>query len=110
MFFVKAGTVLPIAPIRQHTKEKITEMELRIYYSENLTTSVSKLYEDAGEGYGESLLRTFTLEKNGQKLRLYQEKKGNYIVDYQLFKIRLIGNGEDIVFEINQDFEMIELL
>jgi alpha-glucosidase len=110
LLFIKAGTVLPIAPVRQHTKEKITTMELRVYYSENITTSISKLYEDAGEGYGETLLRTFTLEKNGQKLKLYQEKNGNYKVDYQHFTIRFIGVEEEKIFEINQDFEMIELL
>lgn len=107
-FFVKAGTVLPLAPIRQHTKEKISNMELRVYCSENMhLPTTSFLYEDAGEGFGESLKRIFVLSSENDKYVLTQTKEGSFKVDYQEFVIKIIGLGEERELRINADFEKI---
>lgn len=109
-FFVKAGTVLPLAPVRQHTKEKITSMELCVYCSENLQQpSISFLFEDAGDGFGESLKRTFTLSFDNGKFMLTQKREGNFSVDYQEFTIKIIGKGEEKTVNIDETFDSVEL-
>lgn len=108
-FFVKAGTVLPLAPIRQHTKEKITSMELRIYVSENIKTTTSFLYEDAGEGFGDSLKRTFTLSFDNGQFTLSQAREGNYKVDYQEFTVAVIGLKEKKKIILAENFDEIVL-
>jgi alpha-glucosidase len=108
-FFVKAGTVLPIAPVRQSTKEKMTTMELYVYCSKNMEKTISYLYEDAGEGFGESQKRTFTLSFENGKYTLFQARKGNYKVDYQFFKIKIIEDNKESTIEIEENFEWIAL-
>ncbi|MEM8908641.1 MAG: TIM-barrel domain-containing protein, partial [Bacteroidota bacterium] len=50
LLFAKAGTVLPLYPVRQYTSEApIEQLQLRLYFKEGQTES--QLYEDQGEGY-----------------------------------------------------------
>lgn len=48
--FVRAGSILPVGPVRQHALEESEEpVELRVYAGAN---GFFKLYDDAGDGYG----------------------------------------------------------
>ena len=47
--FVRAGSILPVGPVRQHAMEKSDEpIELRVYAGAD---GAFKLYDDAGDGY-----------------------------------------------------------
>jgi alpha-glucosidase len=95
-FFVRAGAVLPVYPVRQWTGEKpIHELSLYVYYKEG--TERSHLYEDEGEGYEyrnqHYSLKIFETEgKAGVfTLRWQHDVKGAYIPPYKRIKVFLIG-------------------
>lgn len=105
-FFVKAGTILPIAPVRQHSKEKISAMTLNVYVTEG--TTLSYLYEDAGDGYGDSLLRIFTLQYDGKTLSITQERNGDFKPDYQDFNLNFINfKPKENINVVKENFEKI---
>lgn len=76
--FVRAGSILPLGPMRQHTEEKPGDpLELMIYPGQD---GEFMLYDDAGDGYGyEEGDFSFTLitwEDDVQKLT-FTAAKGN---------------------------------
>lgn len=95
-FFVKAGAVMPLREVMQHTQEREAELlELNIYYSNS--ESSSWLYEDAEEGndYTEGNYRhsCFTLKADTQNdmLKLYADREGSFEPDYKKVKLNIIG-------------------
>jgi alpha-glucosidase len=93
-FFVREGAVMPVYPVRQWTGEKpVDELTLYVYYKNG--AEISRLYEDAGEGYGYregeySLKRFETLGENGN-FTLKQHKEGLFGPSYKKVKIYLVG-------------------
>jgi alpha-glucosidase len=91
--FVKAGAVLPHAPVRQHTGEPVAETVLHVYFT--MHRQRSSHYEDAGEGYGYAggdwLLRHYAVFGNRSQLRIVQRKEGKFQPGYS--KVRLIVEG-----------------
>lgn len=92
--FVKAGSVIPLAPVMQYTGEKpIHMLELHVYYKDGHQESV--MYTDEGEGYdhesGAYRLHTFSVNGSLQGLSLSQRQSGEYLPDYQQYKIVLHG-------------------
>lgn len=49
--YARAGSVVPLAPVRQHTGEPIDRLELHVYLASG--SHESWLYDDAGDGYGD---------------------------------------------------------
>src|SRR5699024_5757203 len=95
-FFVKAGTVLPLRELMQHTSERSPErLELNVYYSGEASTN--RLYEDAEEGHdyteGDYRLTTFELQGDADEhtLRLTAEREGRFEPEYQHIEVSLIG-------------------
>lgn len=90
--FVRAGSILPIYPIRQHVNAPIEAIVLNVYFAE---TGMSELYEDQGEGYayqqGNYKLRVFELKGTSNSLTLLQRTSGNYQETYKSITIHLIG-------------------
>ena len=90
--FVKAGTILPIYPSRQHTNEPISNLILRVYYASN---GQSQLYEDNGEGYdyqsGNYILRSFSIDGSEQKLEIHQQYVGQFKTTYPHITLQVIG-------------------
>lgn len=92
--FVRAGAVLPIAPIMQYVGEKpIEQLTLKCYYSADRTTS--ELYEDAGDGYdykkGQHCVKTFTLRGEENNIKVRQHITGKFRPEYQTYLLQLIG-------------------
>jgi alpha-glucosidase len=92
--FVKAGTLLPLAPVRQHTKEIITTMELRYYFGEaDFYDQIQ--YEDDGEtanpADNKSLKRYFSIEKTNDSIVISQSKAGFYVPTYSEYTFNIIG-------------------
>lgn len=95
-FFVRAGAVLPIYPVRRWTGESpVHELSLYVYYKEG--TEKSHLYEDDGEGYAyrtdQYSMKTFETQGTPQSFILRQQcdEKGTYPPTYTKIKIFLIG-------------------
>ncbi len=78
-FFVRAGAVLPIYPIRQSTQDAIKELTLYAYYKNGMETSW--FYEDEGEGYRHQTESWFSL------LEMKTEGEPDY------FSLKLIKTG-----------------
>lgn len=92
--FVRAGTVLPWAPIQQYVGEKvIDDMTLHIYYG--VEKLESNLYEDAGDGYqytdGDYMYKRFYTEGNTKYFEIIQTKEGKYIPTYSTYDVILHG-------------------
>lgn len=92
--FVKAGAILPQYPVMQHTKaQRLKVQDLHIYYGEGPCTS--ELYEDSGEFYdyelGNFMVRTFTLQKTEEGVRIDHLHKGRYNASYTRFRFILHG-------------------
>jgi len=78
-FYVRAGAVLPMGGACGHVGERDwSELELHVYAPDGDGKEVaSQLYEDAGDGAGESRVRRFTVS-GGADLQLCQEIEGDY--------------------------------
>ncbi|MEZ4926100.1 MAG: glycoside hydrolase family 31 protein [Saprospiraceae bacterium] len=92
-FFIREGAVLPVYPVRQHTKEVIEELTLYVYYKKGVETS--HLYEDKGEGYayqdGEFCLKIFETDGDDKSFTLRQRIEGSYTSGYNKVKIYFVG-------------------
>ncbi len=93
--FVKEGAIIPKYPIQQYVGEKkIEQLKLELYFKE-AEKEVSKVYEDAQDGYdhtkGRFCLRTFSLTGKKNEVILQHHKRGDYVTDYDTIKIIMIG-------------------
>lgn len=93
-FFVREGAVLPVYPVRQWTGERsVDELTLYVYYKNGQETS--RLYEDAGEGYGyrdaEFSLKIFETQGKDGHFTLRQTAEGIWAPPYEHVKIYLVG-------------------
>jgi alpha-glucosidase len=89
--FVRGGTILPLSPVRANSSAPIDFMELHLYPDEG--EAVGFLYEDAGDGYEESLNKRFQL-KDG---KLSQERKGDFKPAYREYRITTHGGNWSFV-------------
>ncbi len=94
--FVRAGAVLPLWPVRQHTAAGPPPdgVVLHAYWKNGHETT--ELYEDAGEGYAyaesaQKCLKTFTLDGTETALTLTQHLDGAYRAPHA--KVRLVLHG-----------------
>ncbi|GGE27161.1 glycoside hydrolase family 31 protein [Psychroflexus planctonicus] len=92
--FVKSGGIIPRYPVQQYVGEKqIEELKLQVYYKNGVEKST--VFEDAQDGYdykkGRFSLRNFKLTGKENDMVLQQFKSGNFITEYDSFKIELIG-------------------
>lgn len=99
-FFVAAGTVLPLAPVMQYTRERpIEEMTLRAYYKRGVAHS--ELYQDDGDGYGyrtgQYVRHTFELNGTEHQMVLRQRRQGDWKPPYRTFRVEVIGLPFDAV-------------
>ncbi|WP_298884612.1 glycoside hydrolase family 31 protein [uncultured Polaribacter sp.] len=90
--FIKEGAVIPKYPVQQYVGEKkFDEITLDVYYKKG--KEVSKLYDDAHDGYdykkGRFSLRTFKLTGKKDEFILQQHKRGDFNAAYSKFKIEL---------------------
>lgn len=93
--FIKEGAILPKYPIQQYVGEKkIEELKLEAYYCLG-NKEVSKVYEDAQDGYdyvkGRFSLRSFSFTGKENEVIIQQHKDGSYITGYETMQIKFIG-------------------
>lgn len=92
--FIKEGSIIPNYPVQQYVGEKeIEELKLNVYFAEG--TEISRVYEDAGDGYdykkGRYSLRKFRLTGRHNQLIIQHFKEGKYKSTYENFKLVLHG-------------------
>ena len=111
-FFVKAGTVLPLYPIRQNTTEKVDTLFLKVYASNKNTRSF--LYEDEGDHYNyleeQFALSEFIVKSSSDKFSLSRKQTGEFKPVYNQIVIEIFGldfrpskcivDGEELGFRI----------
>jgi len=90
--YVRAGTVLPLGPVLQHTGEWPPEvLDLHIYPGDG----ESRLYEDDGESLayrsGEFCVTRFTCQTEGKRLNVRRDVEGSFKPGYERFEIHLHG-------------------
>ncbi|AXT59494.1 DUF4968 domain-containing protein [Aquimarina sp. AD10] len=93
--FVKDGAIIPKYPVQQYVGEKkIEELKLEVYYKLG-NKEVSKVFEDAQDGYdyvkGRYCLRNFSFTGKENEIIIQQHKTGTYVTEYEVFKIEFIG-------------------
>jgi alpha-glucosidase len=92
--FVKAGAVVPLHRVRQHTREKVDVLTLQVYAGELEISYESEFYQDMGEGYDDNATCThhFTQVFDGQSIALTWtvQKGANYVPDYNKIIIEYI--------------------
>lgn len=92
--YIRAGAVIPTAPVMQYSSEKkIEQLSLHVYYKNGKESS--QLYADANEGYdyqeGGYTLRNFHTKGGTLSFGLKQEIEGNFKPDYDKFKVVFHG-------------------
>lgn len=132
--FVKAGSVLPHAPVQQYVGEKKTEkLTLHVYHGNSRYKT--EFYEDDGDGFdykmGKSSVRRFTVLGNNGQMRILQYFEGYFNSFYKDFEIVIHGlpykaraikvdgimiridkkqRKENLTFTVHKDFKRIEVL
>ena len=92
--YIKAGGIIPMAPIMQYVGEKPIEvMDLHVYYKNGEEKSI--LYMDAGDGYdyleGKYILHNFRVNGESKKFRITQWRNGAFKPTYDRFRVIFHG-------------------
>ncbi|HAO14822.1 MAG TPA: glycosyl hydrolase [Tenacibaculum sp.] len=92
--FIKEGALIPKYPIQQYVGEKkVGILKLEAYFKLG-EKEVSKIYEDAFDGYdymkGRYSLRTFTVTGKNNEVIIQQHKDGTYVTDYKKIEFEFI--------------------
>ena len=107
--WVQAGTVFPLAPVRQTTDEPFDVLGLRVYPADGEFTSV--LYDDAGDGWdfeqGGFYRCTFRGHGTEDALTVRAEVEGSFAPPWTRWEVEVIGpapaevlaGGEAVAFE-----------
>jgi len=91
--FARAGSVIPIHPVRQHTKEALKEITFKIFTHPETCTSY--YYEDKGEGYNYKKdgfkKMHFEFTGNLASFDLAVKSEGKFKMPYDTYKFEIIG-------------------
>lgn len=91
--FVRAGTVLPLGPVRQHTAEPVRRLTLHVYPAPG--GHESRLFEDAGDGWGfergDAWLGTLAHSGSDASVRLDVTTNGGYVPEWEGWDIVVHG-------------------
>ncbi|WP_075342062.1 glycoside hydrolase family 31 protein [Tenacibaculum agarivorans] len=93
--FIKEGAIVPKYPIQQYVGEKkIDKLKLEAYFKLG-NKEVSKVYEDAQDGYdytkGRYSLRTLSFTGKENELIIQQHIDGTFVTEYDSIEIEFIG-------------------
>lgn len=88
--FVKAGAVIPMAPIMQYVGEFNPEQLFLHVYVDTLEHT-SKLYEDKGDGYEAHTYKTFITSSDKKTFTITQSIEGSYNPVYNSYELTIHG-------------------
>ena len=91
--FARAGSAVPLAPIRQHTAEPIGALTLRVFPRPGRFSS--RLYDDAGDGYafetGDHYDARLVGEDDGSRITLRAEVQGSHVPEWTTWTVEVYG-------------------
>ena len=91
--YARGGSVLPLAPVRQHTGEPAENLELHVFVAEGRHESC--LYEDAGDGWGfrdgDYWLGRLTVEASPERVALHVHVEGHHVPEWAEWIVVLHG-------------------
>ena len=91
--YARGGSVLALAPVRQHTAEPVARLELHVYAAAGRHEST--LYDDAGDGWdfreGGFWLGRFTLTSDAERVALACAVDGHYVPEWEAWDVVVHG-------------------
>lgn len=91
--FLRAGAVVPLAPVRQHTQEAVDRLELHVVAAPG--THTSRLFDDAGDGHGyrdgDAWDGRLTLHDDGARLTLTTTVEGTFVPTWETWDLVVHG-------------------
>ena len=91
--FARAGSIVPLAPVRQHAGEPAEVLTLRVFPRPG--TFSSRLYDDAGDGWafqdGDRYDARLVGEDDGSRLTLRAEVDGRYLPEWTRWTVEVYG-------------------
>jgi alpha-D-xyloside xylohydrolase len=97
--YVKAGSIIPLAPFQQYTNEKKAEtLEIRIYEGADGNFT---LYEDEGDNYNYEKGKYATIDfvwNNKARTLMIKDRKGSFpgMLQNRTFNVVLVSNNNGI--------------
>ena len=95
--FVKAGSILPLAPVMQYAGErKWDQLDVVVYPGADATFT---LYEDEGDNYNyeKGAYSTITMRwDNARRTLVFESRKGQFpgMLAQRQFRVRLVGQAD----------------
>ena len=93
--YARGGSVLPLAPVRQHTGERAARLELHVYVAAG--RHESRLYEDAGDGWdfrdGGYWLGRFTVDADAVRVSVSCTVDGHHVPEWDNWDVVVHGLG-----------------
>ncbi len=91
--YARGGSVLPLAPVRQHTAERAARLELHVYVAPGRHESC--LYEDAGDGWGfrdgDYWLGRFTVDASPERVSVRVAVEGHHAPEWDGWDVVVHG-------------------
>ena len=83
--YARGGSVLALAPVRQHTGEPVARLEIHVYVAPGRHEST--LYDDAGDGWGfregDFWLGRFTVTADAERVAVHCAVDGHYVPGWE---------------------------
>lgn len=87
--YVRAGAVLPLAPVRPHTGVPVERLTLHVFPAVGRTTSW--LFEDEGDGYGDTWVGRLDLSDDGETLGVTCAATGRHEPEWVAWEVVIHG-------------------
>ncbi|HYE96231.1 MAG TPA: glycoside hydrolase family 31 protein [Rubricoccaceae bacterium] len=91
--YARAGSVVPLQPVVQHTGEPVELLALHVYPTPGAFTA--RLYEDAGDGWafldGGYFLATFECEAAGKAVTVRCTVEGTFLPSWRRWEVVVFG-------------------
>jgi alpha-glucosidase len=99
--YVRAGAIIPLAPIRQHVDQLPDQLRIKIWPGIELETTTGTIYEDDGESFayktGSWAITTYQVETIGEHVQIdIQPRTGDYEQPNRTVTIEVVGAGEQM--------------
>jgi alpha-D-xyloside xylohydrolase len=108
--YVKAGSIIPLAPFQQYTNEKKADaLEIRIYEGADGNFT---LYEDEGDNYNYEQGKYATIDfvwNNKARTLTIKDRKGSFqgMGQHKTFNVILVNNKHGIGMETPLKFDKV---
>lgn len=90
--YALANAPLPLRPVVEHTGVAVDRLTLRVFVAPGAAAGARELYEDAGEGYGDSARRTLACEATAHAVTIrISARDGAFAAPRTRVELELLG-------------------